>query len=127
MTEKRYVFNDPHDLTIKEADEREIFSAPDGTHVSTFQSPMVETIDITPRGCMTMEGTERVNAAVGEFATSTGALAEAATTFFETWEDSIRGRFLGDASMCEDLHQIRALIGARNRKQEAVLKAVAGR
>ena len=55
------------------------------------------------------------------------ALANGARAFFEDWEDSIRGRFLGDAALCEDLHQIRALIGARDRKQEAFLRAVAGK
>ena len=68
-------------------------------------------IDITPVGCSTPEGNARVAKAIKDFDDATAALANAAIEFLD---------------VSEDIHQLRALIGARNRKQEAFLAAVAG-
>ena len=88
---------------------------------------MNEIIDITPEGCKTPEGGKRVAEAQTAWDSAAHALANAAIEFFDTYEDNMRGRFLGDAGFGEDLHQIRALIGALRRKQDTFLNAVAGR
>ena len=85
-----------------------------------------ETIDITPVGCQTPEGNARVLQAHQEWDSATHLLANTVKQFFDAFEDPIRGLFLVDASLCEELHQLRALIGARDRKQEAFLRAVCG-
>lgn len=88
--------------------------------------PTIRTIDITPVALTTPEGIERVNKATREFEDSAAALANAAIEFFDTHEDDILHCMEMYEGIAEDIHQIRALIGARRRKQEAFLRALAG-
>ncbi len=88
---------------------------------------MTTTIDITPESCKTAEGAARVQKAMQEFEDSNAALANAATEFFDTHEDDILHCMEMYEGVAEDVHQVRALIGARRRKQDAFLRAVAGR
>ena len=85
------------------------------------------TIDITPVGCQTPEGAARVAKAMKEFEDSAAALANASIEFFDTHEENILHCMTMYEGVAEDVHQIRALIGARRRKQDAFLRAVAGR
>jgi hypothetical protein len=94
--------------------------ADDGAGAST-------TIDITPVGCQTPEGAARVAKAIKEFEDSSASLANASIEFFDTHEEDILHCMTMYEGVAEDVHQIRALIGARRRKQDAFLRAVAGR
>ena len=80
-------------------------------------TPTGEFIDITPVGCQTPEGNARVVKAQQEWDSATHLLAN---TVKEIMEDDQK-------PTPDDIHQLRALIGARDRKQEAFLRAVAGR
>jgi hypothetical protein len=85
-------------------------------------------IDITPVGCFsTPEGNAKVAKAIKDFDDAGAALANAATEFFDTHESDILHAMEMYPGVAEDVHQLSALIGARNRKQEAFLSAVAGR
>jgi hypothetical protein len=95
-------------------------SVDDGAGAST-------TIDITPVGCQTPEGAARVAKAMKEFEDSAASLANASMEFFDTHEKDILHCMTMYEDVADDVHQIRALIGARRRKQEAFLRAVAGR
>ena len=86
-------------------------------HGHTTQSTEVETIDITPVGCQTPEGQSRVQIAHQEWDDATHALAN---TLKEIMDDD-------EKPTTDDIQQLRALIGARDRKQEAFLRAVAGK
>jgi hypothetical protein len=83
-------------------------------------------IDITPVGCSTPEGNARVAKAIKDFDDATAALANAAIEFLDTHEEDILHAMEMYEDVSEDIHQLRALIGARNRKQGAFLAAVAG-
>jgi hypothetical protein len=74
-------------------------------------------IDITPVGCQTPEGVKRIQDAQQEWESATHLLANAVK---EIMEDDQK-------PTPDDIHQLRVLIGARDRKQEAFLRAVAGR
>ena len=76
-----------------------------------------ETIDITPVGCQTPEGVKRVSDAQQEWDSATHLLAN---TLKEIMDDD-------EKPTTDDIQQLRALIGARDRKQEAFLRAVAGK
>ena len=86
-------------------------------HGHTTQSTEGETIDITPVGCQTPEGVKRVSDAQQEWDSATHLLAN---TLKEIMDDD-------EKPTTDDIQQLRALIGARDRKQEAFLRAVAGR
>lgn len=87
----------------------------------------VQTIDITPESCKTPEGAARVAKAMQEFEDSGAALANAAIEFFDSHEEDLLHCMEMYEGVRDDVHQIRALIGARRRKQDAFLRAVAGR
>lgn len=93
----------------------------------------VETIDITPESLKTAEGAAKVGAAITGFDDASHALSNAVIEFFDTHEDDMLAamdKYERDNAIegfREDLHQVRALIAARNRKQDAMLKAIAGR
>ena len=93
------------------------------------EAPAAEvlTIDITPVGCTTPEGNAKVAKAIKDFDDASAALANAAIEFFDTHESDFLHAMGMYPGVAEDVHQLRALIGARNRKQEAFLSAVAGR
>jgi hypothetical protein len=78
------------------------------------------TIDITPRGCETAEGCARVAKAQEEWDSVTHQLAN-------TLKELLDGYAYGEGFTGDELHQLKALVGARDRKQEAFLRAVAGR
>ena len=84
-------------------------------------------IDITPVDCQTPEGNAKVNKAIKDFDDAGAALANAAIEFLDTHESDILHAMEMYPGVAEDVHQLRALIGTRNRKQEAFLSAVAGR
>ena len=92
----------------------------------------ITTIDITPEGCKTPEGAAKVRTAQTDWDDATHALANALIEFLDTHEDDLTAAMdtYEDTHSIEgwrdDLHQLRALIGGRNRKQEAFLRAVAG-
>lgn len=81
------------------------------------QARAVETIDLTPVGMSTPEGCKRVREAQAEFEDATHALANAVK---ERWD-------AGGYLLPSDRDKIRDLVGARDRKQEAFLRAVAGK
>ena len=87
----------------------------------------VLTIDIISVGCTTPEGNAKVAKAIKDFDDAGAALANAAIEFFDTHESDILHAMEMYRGVAEDVHQLRALIGARNRKHEAFLSAVAGR
>ncbi|HEX5426541.1 MAG TPA: hypothetical protein VFW94_23540 [Candidatus Acidoferrales bacterium] len=95
--------------------------------------PTTEAIDLTPESLKTPDGIAKVNEAMRAFEDATVALANAATRFFDDWMSFLREalkRYGTDADrdgLTDDLHQIEALIGGRNRAQERFLRAVAGR
>lgn len=79
-------------------------------------------IDLTPRGCTTPEGNARVQAAQQEWDSVTHQLANLLKELLDCGVT-----FNSDGKVDRDaIHQIQALIGARDRKQEAFLRAVAG-
>ena len=91
-----------------------------------------QTIDITPEGCKTAEGLKRVAKAQKEWDDATYALATATREFMDTHEDNIIDAMEdweethSVEGFRDDLHQIRALLGAQSRKSEAFLRAVTG-
>ncbi len=85
--------------------------------LNTIGRPSGETIDITPVGLQTPEGVVRVLDAQQEWDSATHALANAVTEL--NWNRP-------DDFTKDETHQILALIGARDRKQEAFLRSVAG-
>jgi hypothetical protein len=94
---------------------------------------MTDTIDLTPRGLTTPEGAQRVNAATEAFEHATANVANAATSFFDehraTLLEASRGVLLAEEdrlALRDALHQMDAVIGARKRKTEEFLRAVAG-
>lgn len=86
------------------------------------------TIDLTPESLKTPEGAAKVAEAMREFDDASHALANAAIEFFDTHEEDMLYQFHNEnGSLPDDVHQVRALIGARNRKQNAMLAAIGGR
>jgi hypothetical protein len=86
----------------------------------------VKSIDITPAGLQTQEGIARVNEATREFEDSAAALANAAMEFFDTLEDDILHCMEMYEGVADDVHEMRTLIVARRRKQDAFLRALTG-
>jgi S-ribosylhomocysteine lyase LuxS involved in autoinducer biosynthesis len=84
-----------------------------------------QTIDITPVGCQTPEGNARVLAAQQEWDSATHLLANTLKELLDSGITLHRPDY--NPPDRESMHQINALIGARDRKQEAFLRAVAGR
>lgn len=91
------------------------------------------TIDVTPRGLLTPEGAARVNKAADELQSATVMVANTAAEFIgeqrATLLEVARGARITDSecgALREALHQMDALISARQRKQDAFLAAVAG-
>jgi hypothetical protein len=87
-----------------------------------------QTIDLTPRGLTTPEGAKRVNTAVQELEAATVAFANEASEFFNEHRTTLL-EIADDenyAALREAIHQMDALISARQRKQDDFLRAVAG-
>lgn len=76
------------------------------------------TIDLTPVGCQSPEGNARVAKATRDFQGATAQVANAAETMY--YEMLAGGEF-------EDWTELSAAIQTRKEKQDAFLKAVAGR
>jgi hypothetical protein len=94
----------------------------DGRRVRTLQRELNQTIDITPVGCQTPEGIARVQKAQQEWDSVTHQLANMLKELLDCGVTlNSDGKVDRDA-----IHQLNALIGARDRKQEAFLRAVAG-
>lgn len=91
--------------------------------------PDVTYIDFTPPGLKTPDGSARVNAALKEWDDATAAVANAIQHWMDAHGSDVTHvlRQHGDfGAALDDIHQLTALIGARSRKQDAFLKAVAG-
>ena len=86
-------------------------------------TPTGETIDITPRGCMTVEGRERVRKARHEWDDATYELANTIKRVI----DKVFDRDTDKIAKAEYYSELQTLIGIREVKQEAFLRAVAGR
>lgn len=84
------------------------------------------TIDLTPEGCKTPEGAARVRKATQEFEDANAAVANKATEFLDTHEDDILHCMEMYEGIADDVRELRALIVARRKKQDAFLRAVAG-
>lgn len=84
--------------------------------------PITETgtADITPVGMSTPEGCKRVQEAQAEWDSAAHAVANALN-------EAMYGYVYGEGFTADEVHQLKALLGARDRKQEAFLRAVAGR
>ena len=91
-------------------------------HGHTTQSTEGETIDLTPVGCQTPEGNAPVLQAQQEWDSATHLLANTLKEILDTG-DSLYAEGQPDR---DAMHTIQALIGARDRKQEAFLRAVCG-
>jgi hypothetical protein len=94
---------------------------------------MAETIDLTPRGLETPEGVKRVNTQLDAMNNATSMVANAATEFFEnhrvTLLEAARGATISAddcAALRDSLQRLEALIEARRREQDRLLRAVAG-
>jgi hypothetical protein len=87
---------------------------------------MTETIDLTPRGLLTPEGAARVSAAAQELEAATVVFANEASEFFNEHRMTLLEMATDNPALREDIHQMHALMGARARKQNAFLAAVAG-
>src|SRR5271156_5533117 len=87
---------------------------------------MTETFDLTPQGLLTAEGAKRVSAAAQELESATVLLANGAAEFFNEHRMTLLGTASDDPALREAIHQMHALMGARARKQNAFLAAVAG-
>ena len=88
---------------------------PAGSEATT--GPM--TIDITPVGCSTPEGAARVQNAMREFADATANVANEADQILDYHDQDDLGP--------QEWQVLRDLLGTRRLKQDALLKAVAGR
>ena len=91
------------------------------------QAKPLETIDITPVGMTTPEGIQRVRNAQQEWDSATHLLANTLKELMEDFAPDIRSAVNSSRAYGEAFHQLTALVGARDRKQEAFLRAVAGR
>jgi phosphoglycolate phosphatase-like HAD superfamily hydrolase len=87
------------------------------------------TIDITPESLKTTEGAAAVAKALDEWNGSAHEVANAVQFWLDEFGADVRQtlKAAGIFDALEDLHQITALVGARSRKQEAFLRALAGR
>ena len=98
---------------------------------------MSDTIDITPVGLQTPEGQKRVAEAQQEWDSATHLLANVLGEFISEHSEgilkavdylsSVDDSQINSDAVTEDLHQLKALIGARDRKQEKFLRAVSGK
>lgn len=83
----------------------------------------LETIDITPVGCQTPEGNAKVNAAKDEWDSATHAVANA----IKECIDDLFDRNLDKITHAELYSELQTLIGIKDVKQEAFLRAISGR
>ena len=90
-------------------------------------------VDITPVGLQNQDGIRRVNAATEAFENATALVANTTSEFLDenriTLLEVARGSSISDSdrkALRESLHQLDAAVGARRRKQEILLRAVAG-
>jgi len=93
-------------------------------HFGVTATPM--TVDLTPVGLQTPEGSAKVASAIGEFEDSAAALANAAITFFDTHEEDILHCMEMYDGIADDVAEIRKLIVRRRKAQEAFLRSMAG-
>ncbi len=95
-------------------------------HVFTEDDAERQTIDITPEGCKTPEGRKRVADAQREWDSVTHELANVLKEFVDLGVTLCEKRGNGFVPDFDAISQIQNLIGARDRKQEAFLRAVSG-
>jgi len=107
------------DRTETKMDEFIILAA----HEQHLSESKAETIDITPRGCMTAEGTKRVAQAQQEWEDATHELAN----YLKNVVDEIFDRDTDKIAKAEYYSELQTLIGIREVKQEAFIRAVVGR
>ena len=119
-------------LTITEVHPRTcILTGAPGEHADDCTTHEHEgepvTIDITPEGCKTPEGRKRVADAQREWDSVTHELANVLKEFVDLGVTLCEKRGNGFVPDFDAISQIQNLIGARDRKQEAFLRAVAGK
>lgn len=91
------------------------------------EEPKPLTIDLTPKGCETMEGCERVRKAMTDFENATAVVANEAETFLDSYGTEIAGMVRGNnPELIENINELNAAMENRRRKQEAFLRAIAG-
>jgi hypothetical protein len=88
--------------------------------------PVHTIINLTPQGLKTPEGIKCVNDALDEWNGSAHAVANAVDEFLQDYSTFLTQDVLRHAGVTEAIHQLTALVGARNRKQEVFLRAIAG-
>ena len=86
-------------------------------------APAPTTIDLTPRGLQTPEGTARVNKAASEFEDATAQVANLATQFLELIQPEL-AHLEPDAR--ETYTELRAAMTTRAARQEEFLRSIAG-
>lgn len=100
------------------------------TKVLSMPNPAPKYIDVTPRGCMTPEGNERVSRTMKEWENTHAEVANALTRFYERWSGHLNVSFFMLPQEAEELKddkaEIEELLKDRALKQDRFLKAVAG-
>ena len=90
-----------------------------------------ETVDITPLGLKTPEGRARADAAMEVWNESTADVAEKAESFIATYKDTIvqaaKSTAPADGELLADLKELCDAITERTTKQDAFLRALAGK
>lgn len=86
-------------------------------------------IDITPVGCSTPEGVERVNKAMAAFEASHANVANNCSAFIMKYADEIKAAVVrsDDEDVVEDYKEMVRSIEERRKLQDEFLRAVAGR
>ena len=100
-----------------------IYHATDLVPVADIPVTVTGTIDITPAGMSTPEGCKRVQEAQQEWDMATHALANSVQAVI----DELMDRDTDKITRAELYSQLQTLIGIRGVKQEAFLRAVAGK
>lgn len=97
----------------------------------TIKEVPQQSIDLTPRGMATPEGCQRVTESQERLEDTTAQFANACAEFFDNWRDELLAfkQYMAATdrqAFGEELHQIEALHGSRQRATESFLRAVAG-
>jgi hypothetical protein len=89
---------------------------------------VVGVIDITPEILKTPEGAAKVAKAMAEFEDATATVANESEAFLDSYSEEIAGMARGNnPEMIEAINDLNSAIENRRRKQEAFLRALAGR
>lgn len=97
----------------------------DGMREAEAASERLGTIDLTPVGCQTPEGAQRVEEAIDNFEDVTAAVANIAQEFLAAFDAGGAGLAHEDGGA--ELSELREACRKRVRVQEEMLRAIAGR